>query len=648
MDRRPCGSWPSPFAARAIAGGRLRLAEPRIDRGAVYWLEGRPDEGGRQALMCSARDSDPREITPTSANVRSRVHEYGGGAYLVSGGRCFAVDDASGTLCEIATSGMAAGEVIASRAGAGAARRYADFALSPDGGWLVAVEEEHAEEAAEPRNRLVGFRLARGGERVVLDERNDFVSSPCFSPNGDALAWLAWQHPDMPWDATTLERVAFGADGPRGTPRRVAGGSGESIFQPRFAPDGRLAFVSDRSGWWNLRIAGEGGAVHPVCPMTAEFAAPQWGLGMSRYDFADADTALCILERAGRAQLARVSLGSGELRSLSLPFEALEGVRVEDGVACFIAAGATTPAAVCAYELEERRLHTIASSLPAGALAFDDDAVATADPIEFPTRDGAAHAFYYAPRSTQCEPPAGERPPLLVMSHGGPTGVAHPALDLSLQYWTSRGFAVVDVNYGGSTSFGRAYRERLDGQWGVVDVEDCVAAANWLAEQGLVDPERLAITGGSAGGYTTLCALTFHDVFRAGASHYGIGDLEALARDTHKFESRYIDRLVAPYPEGRDVYRERSPIHFPERLSCPVIFFQGGEDRVVPPEQARAMVAALAERSLPHAYVEFPGEGHGFRAAGNIRAALEGELYFYGEVFRFATDVAPGAVEIRR
>lgn len=596
-----------------------------MHRGAVYWVEGRPEEGGRCALVRSTRDADPCEVSPRGASVRTRVHEYGGGAYCASGGRLFLVDDATGTLCE-------PGRGVYGERGA----RYADLALHPSGAWLACVEER-AREGAEPSNRLVALRVAPGAadarERAApIESRHDFASSPAFSPDGAWLAWLAWSHPHMPWDATSLFVAPCGPGGLRGAPHRIAGGSGESIFQPRFAPDGRLVFASDRSGWWNLFAADveRGGAPVPLGPMVAEFGAPQWGLGMSRFDFVDADTLLCATERDGVATLGLLSLATGELRALGLPFTSVDSVRVERGLACFVAAGPRSGEAVYAYEVRERRLHRLAGS------AEDADAVedvAAPESIDVASASGRrVQAFFYAPASRRFAAPARERPPLVVWSHGGPTGVAHPVHRPALQFWTSRGFAVVDVNYAGSTSFGRAARERLDGQWGVADVEDCLAVAVALAREGRVDGDRLLASGGSAGGFTTLCALVFHDVLRAGASHYGIGDLEALVRDTHKFESHYTDRLVAPYPEGAATYRARSPLRHAARLARPVVFFQGAEDRVVPPAQAREMVAVLAERGLPHAYVEFEGEGHGFRRAESIACALDTELAFYGAV----------------
>jgi dipeptidyl aminopeptidase/acylaminoacyl peptidase len=427
----------------------------------------------------------------------------------------------------------------------------------------------------------------------------------------------------------------------------VAGGDRESIFQPGFSPGGALTFVSDRSGWWNLyRVEpGQGGdTARNLCPEAAEFGRAQWVFGMSSWAYVDEHEILCSVSRGGFDRLSRLDVERGALEDLGLPESNAVGLEVADGVACFVGGCPDRASAITRLDLASGKAEVVR---PSFRVDLPPEAFAKPEPIEFPTTGGlTAHAFYYPPTNPRCEGPEGELPPLLVKSHGGPTACTVPVLNLAIQYWTSRGFAVVDVNYGGSSGYGRDYRERLRGRWGIVDVDDCANAARYLAETGRADPERLAISGGSAGGYTTLCALTFRDDFAAGASHYGIGDLEALARDTHKFEARYLDGLIGPYPERADLYRQRSPVHYSERLSCPVIFFQGLEDKVVPPNQAEAMVAALSKRGIAHAYVAFPGEQHGFRRAENIQKALEGELYFYSRIFGFETDVAPEGIRI--
>lgn len=644
MIQQAYGSWPSQIRADQLATAARRLSQPRLDGGEVYWLEGRAAEGGRQVVMQAPLDSvgTPREFSPDSVNVRTRVHEYGGGDFSVHQGRLAFVDFADQRIYL----GGSDGHEALSLPGP----RYADLVISPEGRWLFAVEERHAE-GVEPENRLVVFELPRVGEGVsaraprVIAEGFDFYSFPAVSPDESQLAFTAWRHPNMPWDSTVLFCMPWSSQGPAGEPRWVAGGEDESVFQPRFSPQGRLTFVSDRSGWWNLYQCRDE-KVFPLCPREEEFGLPQWVFGLSRYDFITEGEILCAHGRPGQMELSRLSVDSGVLRGLGLPYQDYSGIGVKGGQACLVADGFDRPSCVLLLDLEGGGHREVAYS---SSSPLAKGACVVPEAIEFASADGrTAYGWYYEPRRSDVSAPPGERPPLVVKSHGGPTASANPGLDPRMQFWVDRGIAVVDVDYGGSSGYGRAYRKALEGQWGVVDVEDCASAALSLAEQGHVDSSRLAISGGSAGGYTTLCALTFTDVFAAGASHYGIGDLEALARETHKFEARYLDGLVGPYPEEQALYRSRSPIHFPDRLSCPVIFFQGLEDEVVPPGQAEAMVAALAEQGIPHAYVPFEGEQHGFRRAENIAAALEGELYFYGEIFGFDSGVAPGRVRIQR
>ncbi|MGH9902735.1 MAG: S9 family peptidase, partial [Pyrinomonadaceae bacterium] len=438
----------------------------------------------------------------------------------------------------------------------------------------------------------------------------------------------------------------FAADGSLAATRKVAGGRDESIFQPEWSPDGRLYFVSDRTGWWNLyRWDEAGGGAEPLCETDAEFGQPAWVFGMSTYAFTSAAQIICAYGRRGTWHLASIDTATGKLETIETPYTSFNSVHAQDGRAVCVAGSPTEFAAVVQFDFATHELFVMR---PSSDLRIDPGYLSVPEAIEYPTAGGlTAHAFFYRPRNQDYDAPEGERPPLLVMCHGGPTAATSATLDLEIQYWTSRGVAVLDVNYGGSTGYGREYRQRLDGRWGVVDVDDCVNGARHLAERGEIDGSRCAITGGSAGGYTTLGALTFRDFFRAGASHYGVSDLAALVRDTHKFEARYLDRLIGPYPERADLYRERSPIHFTGRLSCPVIFFQGLEDKVVPPNQAEMMVEALRSKGLPVAYVAFEGEQHGFRRAENIKRALDGEFYFYSRVFNFdpADEIEPVPVE---
>jgi dipeptidyl aminopeptidase/acylaminoacyl peptidase len=631
----PHGSWESPLRADLVARAGRRLSQPRLDRDSVYWLEGRPSEGGRQVVVRTRGAAGCEDVTPESANVRTLVHEYGGGDFLIRTGELFFVDLSQPGIQRLGANGLRPlGGTLPSA-------RYADFDLSPDGRWLLAVEEEHRE-GSEPANRIVAFALESGARRVIA-AGHDFVSTPRFSPRGDRLAYLGWEHPNMPWDGTTLYVVGFAGEGEMGTPRPVAGGRDESIFQPSFSPAGRLTFVSDRSGWWNLYQERDSEII-ALCSREAEFGLPQWVFGMSTYGFADEQTLICSYRVNGSERLARLEIDRQRLADLPIPYTSFDGLDVCGRRACFIGASTATPSAICRLDLDTGRVEELRRGFE---IELDPGFLSPPEAIEFPSADGrSAYAFLYRPANPLQRAPQGERPPLIVKSHGGPTSATSSALKLGIQYWTSRGFAVADVNYGGSTGYGRAFRELLRGAWGIVDVDDCIHAALFAASQGLADSRRMAVSGGSAGGYTTLCALTFRDVFGAGASHYGVGDLEALTRDTHKFESRYLDGLVGPYPERRDLYLERSPIHHTARLSCPIIFFQGLEDRIVPPSQAEQMVAALAGRGIAHAYVPFEGEQHGFRRAENIETALEGELFFYAHVFDFPVDVSPRGVRI--
>jgi dipeptidyl aminopeptidase/acylaminoacyl peptidase len=572
-------------------------------------------------------------VNPAPFNARTRVHEYGGGAYLVADGITYFSNFADQRLYRQRRA--RAPEPLTPEE----PWRFADAILDRGGNRLICIGEDHSS-GEEPSNALVSVSLESGAVEVLASGK-DFYSSPRLSPDGRRLAWLEWNHPNMPWDGTEL-RVGE-LDGGAITARALAaGGETESIFQPEWSPAGELHFVSDRSGWWNL-YRQRHDRVEALAPMQAEFGAPQWGFGMSLYGF-DRDRIICAYNRDGRWGLARIDPGL-KFEPIELPCAEIFRVSVGPGSALLGVGSPTEQTAMVRLELDTQRLEVLRRD---SAVTIDPGYLAIPQPIEFPADGGlSAHAIYYAPKNRDFAAPEGEKPPLLVMSHGGPTGAARSALNLEVQYWTSRGIAVVDVNYGGSTGYGRAYRERLNGNWGIVDMNDCASAALHLVRQGLADPARLAITGGSAGGYTTLCALTFRSEFRAGASHFGVSDLEALAKDTHKFESRYLDRLVGPYPQRRDLYVARSPIHHADRLSCPLILFQGLEDKIVPPEQSRKMFEAVRAKGLPVAYVAFAGEQHGFRQAANIKRTLDGELYFYSRIFGFelADPVEPLAIE---
>ncbi len=622
----PYGSWRSPITARLIASAAVGLSSVALDSEDVYWVESRPAEGGRNVIVRRRTNGGMEDVIPPPFNARTRVHEYGGGAFTVADSAVVFANDADQRLYRIPPGGTP------QPLGLTIELRYADLIVDRRRGRLLAVREDHRVAGRDPVNTIVGVSLQGGDEGKVLIQGADFYASPRLSPDGARLAWLSWNHPNMPWDGTELWVGLVAANGDVEGAQRVAGGSDESIFQPEWSPDGTLYFVSDRSDWWNLYRWREG-QVEPVCPMEAEFGVPQWVFGLSTYAFVSAERVVCTYGRDGIWRLAAIDTRNGRLEPIATPYTSIGYVRADGRKAVFVAGSPTEPAAVVQFDLAGGRLTTLTRS---SEQVIDEGYLSRPEPIDFPTEHGlTAHAIFYSPRNRDFRGPPDERPPLLVMIHGGPTSATSTVLRLGIQFWTSRGFAVLDVNYGGSTGYGRAYRRRLDGQWGVVDVDDCVNGARYLAERGMVDPNRLVITGGSAGGYTALCALTFRDVFRVGASYYGISDLAALNADTHKFESRYNDRLVGPYPERRDLFEARSPIHHVDQLARPVIFLQGLEDRIVPPNQAERMVDALKAKGLPVAYLAFEGEQHGFRRAETIIRALEAELYFYSRVLGF-------------
>lgn len=633
----PYGTWKSPVTADLVSGGSIGFPQVELDGNEIYWLEQRPAEGGRVAIMRRDVAGNAVEVVSPDFSARSRVHEYGGGALAVFEGTVVFTNNADQRVW-IVEPGKEPRPLTPEDE-----TRHADFAIDPGQRRLVCVCEDHAP-PGEPENflRLVTF----DGGTAPLQRGRDFYGAPRLSPDGSRLAWICWDHPNMPWDGTELWIADFGADARLGNARCVAGGADESIFQPQWSRDGCLYFVSDRTGWWNLyRWRQADDEPQAVCPMEADCGQGFWQFGMATYGLMDDGNIVIAAAEDGVWRLNRLSQPAGVLESIDLPFADYQGIRADNGRIAFVASGDETPSSVVVYDSGADKHEVLKQSF---RLDVDPGYFSVPEAVTFPTADGEiAHGFLYAPTNRDYAAPSGELPPLIVKGHGGPTSQARRGLNLKIQYWTSRGFAYLDVNYRGSTGFGRAYRNKLYGQWGVVDVEDCVAGARWLAENGKVDGKRLLISGGSAGGFTVLAALTFHDVFKAGASHYGIGDLMALADDTHKFESRYIDRLVGPLPEAEAIWRERSPINHTGRLNCPVIFFQGLDDKVVPPNQAEAMVAALRSKGIAVAYVPFEGEGHGFGKAENIKRALEGELYFYGRIFGFdpADEIEPVRIE---
>ena len=638
----PSGSWASPITASLITSTQVSLAEPRFSDGALYWLEGRPTEGGRVVLVSDGDDGSVRDVVDGNANVRTRVHEYGGGAYFVHGKSVFFSDYPSQRIYrqDPGTDPWP----LTPAPSSGAEYRYADGCTGPDGRWIFCVREIQAEGQPVVNDMVVLPSDGSSNPRSIISGA-DFYSFPRVSPDGSKLLWTSWNHPGMPWDGTELYTARLDDTGSVSDQRLIAGGKDESIFQPEWAPDGTIFFASDRNGWWNLYNQRKSRTV-AVAPMEAEFGYPQWVFGLSRYAFVDGNRLAAVYTRDGTEHVAVIDPSSGALDRMELGYTSIFWL-VSDG-ADRIALVAASPS--CASELSLVDVKT--GSLEVVKRSFEPDIdpgyLSSPSHLEFPTTGNrTAFAFFYPPTNKDYESRPAERPPLIVTSHGGPTATALSALNLSIQFWTSRGFGVVDVNYGGSTGYGRAYRERLDGEWGIVDTDDCVNAALFLAEKGDADRTRMAIRGKSAGGFTTLCALVFHDVFAAGASYYGVADLRGLIADTHKFEARYLDGLIGPYPEAEELYRERSPLEHAARLSTPIILMQGLEDRVVPPSQTEVLVEVLREEKLPFAYVAFEEEGHGFRKFENIKRALEAELYFYSRVFGFrpADDIEPIVIE---
>lgn len=636
----PYGAWKSPITSDLIVSGSIGLSQPLLDGPNVYWIEMRPTEGGRSVIVKSDGLGVLTDVIPPPYNARTRVHEYGGGDYAVLAGAVYFSNFSDQRLYVRNREGSP--EALTPSAD----MRYADANIDETRRRLICVREDHTVAGREAINTLVSLDLA-GNETTgrVLVSGNDFYSSPRISPDGSRLAWLTWNHPNMPWDGSELWAGGFGGDGSLATSACVAGGPEESIFQPEWSPDGLLYFVSDRSGWWNLHRVNAAGTVEAVCEMQAEFGMPQWGFGMSSYAFESADRIVCAYIENGISRLALIDTRTKKLERIGCPYTDMRFVRASPGQVVMRAGSPKEASSIVKLDLETGRVSVLRRS---NNLQIDAAYLSLPRAVEFPTENGlTAHGFFYPPTNGDYHAAEGELPPLLVESHGGPTAAAATALSLAIQFWTSRGIAVLDVNYGGSTGFGRAYRERLKDKWGIVDVDDCCNGARYLVRLVEVDGKRLMITGGSAGGYTTLCALTFRDTFNAGASHYGVSDAEALAKETHKFESRYLDGLIGPYPEKRDIYAARSPINFTDELSCPVIFFQGLEDKVVPPNQAETMVEALRRKGIPVAYLPFAGEQHGFRQAQNIKRALDGELYFYSRVlgFKLAEPVEPVQID---
>ncbi|HEX6506690.1 MAG TPA: prolyl oligopeptidase family serine peptidase [Chloroflexota bacterium] len=620
----PYGSWVSPVSADMVAGESVSLGQIEVDAGNIYWAEGRPSEGGRTVVVRRTADGTVEDVTPPGFNVRSRVHEYGGGAYAVHEGVIYFSNFADNRLYRQVPSRDP--EPLT----ADSARRYADFVIDTTRGLLVCVREDHSDTSREATNALVAIDLATHDERVI-QAGADFYATPRFSPDFSRLSWLTWNHPNMPWNGTELWIGRPDHDGSLHQARCVAGSPDESIYQPDWSPDGTLYCCSDRTGWWNLYRFREQ-ELEPVVQLEAEIGRPQWVFRNSVYGFESADRVLCVVTQNGTDSLVSADTLDRACQLIDAPYTLISSLCVSSKFAAFIGASPTEAPAIVLLDLQSRHTSVLRRS---SSVSLDEGYISIPESVDFPAGEGrgVAHGRFYPPKNRDFEAPHGELPPLIVHVHGGPTSLAPAALSLQIQFWTSRGYAYLDVNYGGSSGYGRAYRDRLHGMWGVVDVEDSAAGAAYLANVDLVDRNRMVITGGSAGGYTTLLALATRKGFAAGTSYYGVADLETFAHDTHKFESRYLEQLVGPYPEREDLYIDRSPVTHSGAIARPILLFQGLDDKVVPPSQSEAMVRVLDSNSVPYAYVAFEGEGHGFRMAETVRRSLENELSFYSQVF---------------
>ena len=627
----PFGSWPSEITTELMTAGTIGLSETRLFNGTVYWLESRPQEQGRTVIVRQNENGSSEDVISTEYSCRTRVHEYGGACYLPTSAGIFFVNHQDQQIYKIDSAKKI------SRLTDAPNFRFADLVFNESKAVLVAVAEEHTADASkaheEPRNTLVAIDVASGAIDTI-HQGQDFYASPCLSNDGSHLCWLSWMHPNMPWDATSLWQAEWQTS-EFNNARVVAGGNAESgdaesIVQPQWSPDGVLYYVSDKSNWWNIYRLVDGTA-EPVCPMDAEFGLPLWQFGMTRYGFIDAKTLLAVYSQLGVEKLATIDLASGKLKNLDRSHTTFSSLRTEGSGVCYIAQSPVDFPAVYSGGVDHEKLvcNSSTSTVTPGSYSV-------ASPVTFPTADNQeAHGFFYSPTHAGYQGLENELPPLLVMIHGGPTSATSNSLSFKIQYWTNRGFAVLDVNYRGSTGFGRTYREALKTRWGIADVEDCDFGVRYLIERGLVDKNRVAIRGGSAGGYTVLAGLAHTDTFKAGTSLYGVSDLTALATDTHKFEARYLDSLIGPYPEAKDLYEERSPVNHAGSITAPVLFLQGLDDKVVPPSQAEMMIEKLESNDVPVAYIAFEGEAHGFRKSDTIIRAFEAELSFYGSVFGF-------------
>jgi len=642
------GTWLSPISSASIVENAITPLEIQIDeKGNVYWLELRPSEGGRYVIRSNKQQDD---LLPKPFNSRTRVHEYGGGSYIVKDDIIYFTNFADQYIYRLDPKENNS-PIQLTKQSDNSSLRYADFTIDSFRQQLISVHENHENES-NVENTIVGISLNDSSSMITLDSGYDFYSSPRISPDGRYLVWICWNHPNMPWDQTELWIGEFSNENNLSliNKKKLFGKIDESILQPEWSPDGKfIYFLSDQNGWWNIyRTTIDGQSLEHIHDEKADFGGPAWQFGMSYYGFDSKNNIVITYWQDGISKVGRIDVQTKTFTPLTATAEYtdIRYVRVYNDNLYFVGSSSVKPTEVIEYNFETNTKHILCRSTNG---TIDQRYLSVPEMITFKTGDAIAYGIYYPPKNDDYQIPSNttELPPLLVRTHGGPTSATTSAFNLRIQYWTSRGFALLDVNYRGSTGYGRKFRDSLKDNWGIYDVQDSIAGAEYLAQQNKVDRNRLTIDGGSAGGYTTLCALTMYNFFSAGASHYGVSDLEALALDTHKFESRYLDRLIGEYPAQKNIYFERSPINHVKNLSKPIIFFQGSEDKIVLPSQAELMVNALREKHLPVAYVLFEGEQHGFRKAENIRRSLDGQFYFFSKIFRFqmADHVEPIPIE---
>ena len=643
----PFGSWPSSITPAMVASSSPKRFDTMINDGRLFWCESIAAEKGRIGIMMHD-GNECQCILPRPLSANSKVHEYGGGAYTIDKTDVYFVlaDDQ-----RIYQANFSQADYTPQALTPENNTRYSDLIIDKAHQRIIAVCEKHDDnDAHHVENYLVAV-ATDGSQRVTtIHQGHDFYSNPRISPCGNFLLWLTWDHPNLPWDNTQLWLAEFNESGVM-SPRIIAGNGNESIFQPQWSPDGTVFFVSDRSNWWNIyrisheQLQNDSPQAQCVFKHDAEYATPQWTFGMSTYGFLDALTILATYTQNGTWRLIKININDADnvtTQNVAADVSTIHSLYCDNNQACLIAASPTQPATAYRYTLQENALTAlgeIVNPIPPEELSIPQ-------PLRYATSNGEySHLLFYPPQNTRytCEDGL---PPLIVICHGGPTGATESQLNVKIQYWTNRGFAVADVNYRGSTGYGREYRNALQGRWGIDDVDDMCAAVVFLGEKRLIDRNRCVIKGSSAGGYTVLAALAFRDTFRAGVSLYGIGDLECLAQDTHKFEARYLDKLIGPYPAAKDVYRARSPIHFVDNINCPLLVFQGMKDKVVPPSQAQTLYRAVKSKGLPVAYVSYPDEAHGFRQPETIAHMLDSELQFYGAIFGFTVEPSSATLSI--